>query len=98
MYLLVFNFFRFHHNYFRDTISWECIVKDDCVESCSTKLQSFSLSKLYIDPIHRVLVSFPRFLLVPCKTWCGQVNLVRISGFLVRGINSCKEYRLSVPA
>ena len=43
-----------------------------------------------IDPIHRVLVSFPRFLLVPCK-------LVRIFVFLVHGIHSREEYCLSFP-
>ena len=31
---LVYDFSRFHHHNFRDTISWECIVKDDCITSC----------------------------------------------------------------
>ena len=52
----------FINNYFRDTKSWECIVKDDCVTSCLIENQSFPLSKLYIDPIHRILVSFPLLL------------------------------------
>ena len=56
IYLLVNDFSRFHHNNFRDTTSWECIVKDDCITSCLIELQSFPLSKLYIDPIHRILV------------------------------------------
>ena len=30
---------------------------------------------MYIDPIHRVLVSFPRFLLVPCKTGLVKSSL-----------------------
>ena len=47
---LVYDFSRFHH--FRDTISWECIVKDDCVRSCLIELHSFLLSKFYVDPIH----------------------------------------------
>ena len=94
-YFLVYYYSRFHHNNFRNTISWECIVKDDCVRSCLMELQSFPLSNLYIDPVHRVLVSFPRFLLVPCKTWFGQVKLVRIFVFLVHGIHSRKEYCLS---
>ena len=38
IYLLVYGFFKFHHNYFQDTISWECIVEDDCVRSCLMKL------------------------------------------------------------
>ena len=58
------------------------------------ELQSFSLSKLKIDPVHRVLVSFPRFLLVPCKTWFGQVKLVRIFVFLVHGIEFVVECKL----
>ena len=45
----------FHHNRFRDTTSWECIAEDDCVRSCLIELQSFSLSKLYFDPIHRIM-------------------------------------------
>ena len=61
------NFSRFHHNNFRDTMSWECVVKNDCVRSCLIELQSFPLSKLYINPIHSVLVSFPRFLLVHAR-------------------------------
>ena len=40
-------------------------------------------------------MSFPRFLLVPCKTWCGKVNLVRIFVFLVQRIHSRTEYCLS---
>ena len=71
---LVYDFFRFHHNCFRDTISWECIVEDACVRSCLIELQSFPLSKLYIDPVHRILVYFPLFL-VRCKTWFGQIKL-----------------------
>ena len=59
-YFLVYNFSRCHHNnFFRDTISKECVVKDDCVRSCLIELQSFPLTKLYIDPIHRVFMSFP---------------------------------------
>ena len=98
IYFLVYDFSRFHHNHFRDTTSWECIVKDDCITSCLIELQSFTLSKLYSDPMHRVLVSFPLLLLVPCKTWFGQVKLVRIFVFLVHGIHSRKEYCLSFPA
>ena len=25
----IYDFFRFHHNRFRDTISWDCIVEDE---------------------------------------------------------------------
>ena len=82
----------------RDATSWECNVKDDCIRSCLIEFESFTLSKLYIDPIHSVLVSFPGSLLVPCKTLLGQVKLVRIFVFLVHGILRRKEYRLSFPA
>ena len=54
---------RFHHNNFRDSTSWECVVKDDCITSCLIELQSSSLSKLYIDPIHRTLCLFHFFCL-----------------------------------
>ena len=59
IYLLVHDFSSFHHNSFRDTTSWECVVKDDGVRSCLIKLKSFLVSKVYIDPIHRVLMYFP---------------------------------------
>ena len=64
---LVCNFFRFHHNYFRDTIRWECIVQDDCVRSCLMELQSFPFSKLYVDSIHRILVPFFHFCLYDAR-------------------------------
>ena len=96
MHLLVNDFCRFHQEYFRHTTSWECIVEDDCVRSCLTEL-SFPLSKLKIDPIHRILVPFP-LVLVRCKTWFGQVKLLRILVILVHGIHGYKEYRLSVHA
>ena len=66
--------------------------------SCLIELQTFPLSKLYIDPVHRVLMSSPLFLLIPCKTWFGQVQLLRIFVILMHGIHGCEEYRLSVPA
>ena len=73
---LVYNFSNFHHDSLQDTISWECVVKDDCVRSCLIELKSFLLSKFYVDPIHRVLMFLPRFLLVPCNTRCFQVNYI----------------------
>ena len=51
MYFFVFRFSRFHHNNFRDTVSWECVIKNDCVRSCLIELKSFMLGKLYIDLI-----------------------------------------------
>ena len=93
---LVYDFFRFQHNCFRNTISRECIVEDDCVRSCLIELHSFALSKLNIDPVHRILVHFP-LVLVRCKTWFGQIKLWWIFVILMHGIHGCKEYRLSVP-
>ena len=90
-------YFKKHHTYFRDTISLECIVEDDCVRSCLVEFESFPLSKLYSDPIHRILVPFP-LLLVRCKTWFGQIKLLRIPVILIHGIHDSKEYRLSVHA
>ena len=54
MYFLVFDLSRFHLNNFRDTISWVCVIKDDCITFCLIEFQSLQLSKLYIDPIHRI--------------------------------------------
>ena len=71
----ILDFFRFQHNNFRDTISWECVVKDDCVRSCLIELKSFLLSKLFFDPIHGVLMSFPLF------TACTMQDVVRLSQF-----------------
>ena len=61
IYFLVFDFARFHYNNFRDAISCECVVKDDCVRSCLIELQSFPLSKFKVDPLHRVLDVFSTF-------------------------------------
>ena len=95
IHFLVYDFSSFHQNSFRDTTSWECVVKDDCVRSCLIELESFLLSKFYVDPIHRVFIVLPLFLLVPCKTQCFQVNVIRISVFFVHRIQIRKEYRLS---
>ena len=38
IYFLVYDFFRFHNNYFRDTTSWEFFVKNDCDTSCLIEL------------------------------------------------------------
>ena len=95
IYFLVYNFTSFLLDSLRDTISWECVAKDDCVRSCLIELKSFLLSKFDVDPINRVLMYFPLFLLVPCKTWCFQVNVVRISVFFVHRIHRREKYRLS---
>ena len=79
MYFLVFDFSSSHHDSFRDTISWECVVKNDGVRSRLIELQSFLLNKFYVDPIHRVLMlSSTALCMVLCKTRCSQVDRVRI--------------------
>ena len=50
IYLLVYDFSNFHPNNFRDTISWECFLKNDCVRSRLIELQSFLQSKVDVDP------------------------------------------------
>ena len=40
----------------------------------------------------------PRFLLVRCKTWFGQIKLFWIMVILMHGINGCNEHSLSCPA
>ena len=96
IYFLVYDFTSFHHNNFWDTISWKRVVKNDSVRSCLIEPQSFVLSKLHVDPNALCLGVFPRFLIVPCKTWCVKVNLVRIFVFLIHRIHYKKEYCLSV--
>ena len=93
--LFVFDFSSFHPNNLRDTIGLECIVKGDGVRSRLMELKPFLLSKFDVDQIHRVLMFLPRFLLVPCKTRCFQVNYIQISMYFVHRIHGCKEYRLS---
>ena len=90
-YTFLYDFFRFHHDSLRDTISWKRIVKDDCVRSCLTELKSFLLSKLDVNPIHRVLMCLPLFLPVPCKTWCIQANFIWISMFFFLPRRHCWE-------
>ena len=94
--LLVFDFSSFHLDSLRDTIGCECLVKDDGVRSCLTELKSFLLSKLYIDPIHRVLMFLPRFMDVLCKTRCFQIDRVKILLVFVQRTHRRKEYYLSL--
>ena len=61
MYFLVYDFSRFHYNNFRDTTSWECIVTDDCIASYLIEFESFTLTKLYIDPITPCLGVFSTY-------------------------------------
>ena len=89
-------FSRFHHNNFRDTISWECVVKDDCIRSCLTELQSFPLSNF--DPVHRVFVSSPLFSACTMQDKVLPSQLIFPDVFFVHRIHRREEYRLSVPA
>ena len=59
----VYDFSRFHHNNFRDTISWECVVKDDCITSCLKELESFTSSKFSCRPNTQCLDVFSTFCL-----------------------------------
>ena len=52
---------------------------------------------VYRPNIYRILVPFP-LLLVRCKTWFGQVKLLRIFVIFIYGIHGCKEYCLSLLA
>ena len=95
MYLLVFDFSSFHPNNFRNTISWKCFVKNDCVRSCLIELQSFLQSKIDVDPTHCVLMFLRCFIHVLCMTRCIQVDRIRILMIFVHGIHKQKEYCLS---
>ena len=90
------DFSSFHPNNFRDTISWECFVKNDSVRSCLIELQSFLQRKVDVDPIHRILMFLPCFVHVFCKTRRFQVDRVRILVFFVHGIHRREEYCLPV--
>ena len=73
IYLLVYDFVRFHHNYLRDTISWECIVEDDCVRSCLIELQSFSVEQAVYRNQYTVswcLFHFFSYVLQHTVSWC----------------------------
>ena len=70
MYFLVYDFSSFHHDSLRDTISWEGVVEDDDVRSCLMELNTFLLSKFDVDPIHRVLMFLPLFLMSICLDLC----------------------------
>ena len=94
-YFFVYDFSRSHHDSLRDTISWERVIKDDCVRSCLTELEFLLLSKFDVDPIHRVLF-LPYCMHVPCKTRCFQVDRVKILVFLVHRIHRQKQHCLSV--
>ena len=98
IYFLVYDFSSFHPNNFRGTISWWCFVKNDGVRSCLIELQSFLLSKVDVDPIHRILMFLPCFVHVLCKTRCFQVDLVKILMVFVHGIHKQKEYCLFASA
>ena len=91
----VYDFSIFHPNNFRDTISWECLVKNDGDRSRLIELQSFLLRKFDVDPIHRVLMFLPCFMHVACKTRSFQVDRLRILVFLIYRIYKQKEYCLS---
>ena len=71
-------------------------MKNDGVRSCLTELQSFLLSKIGVDPMHRILVFLPCFMHVLCKTRCFQVDRVGVLVFFVPGVRGRKEHCLSV--
>ena len=56
------DFSSFHPNNFRNTISWKCFLKDDCVRSSLIEFQSCLNSKIDVDPIYCVLMSLPCFM------------------------------------
>ena len=83
----------FQRNLWRVT---RCVAEDDCVRSCLIELQSFPLSKLYVDAIHSIVMSLPCFPHVLCNTRCFRLDRVKILVFFVHRIHKQKEYSLSV--
>ena len=56
------DFFRFHHNCFRDTVNWECIAEDECVRSCLIELPSIlSVEQAAYRPSTPYLGAFSTF-------------------------------------
>ena len=78
VYFFVYDFSNFHPNNFRNTISWKCFLKDDCIRSSLIEFQSFLNCKIDVDPICCVLMSFPCFMHVLCTTRYTQVDHIRI--------------------
>ena len=78
IYLLENDFSSVHPNNFRDTISWECFVKNDSVRSCLIELQSFLQSKLMSTQYTVFWCFLPCFIHVLCMTRFIQVDRVRI--------------------
>ena len=62
VYFFVYDFSSFHPNNFRNTTSWKCFLKDDCIRSSLIEFQSFLNGKIDVDPIYCVLMSFPCFI------------------------------------
>ena len=90
IYFLVYDFSNLHPKNFQDTLSWECVVKDDRVRSCLIELQYFPWSKIDVDPICCV---FWRFFRALCCIVRGVVLENRSSQdpYDVYGIHMQKE-------
>ena len=71
-------------------------MKDDSVRPSLIELQSFPDRKIDVDPIFRVLMSFPCIVQVLCTTRYTQVDHIRILVIFVHRIHRQKEYCLSV--
>ena len=94
---MLFSYFSsFHSNNFRNTISWKCFLKDECIRSSLIEFQSFFNRKIDVDPIYLVLMSLPCIVQVLCTTRCTQVDHIRILVTFVHRINRQVEYCLSL--
>ena len=71
-------------------------MENDSVLSRLIEFQSFPYSKIDVDPIYFVLMSFPCFVHVLCMTRLTQVDRIRVLVTLVSGIHREKEHCLSV--
>ena len=85
IYLLVYDFF------FRDTISWECIVEDDCITSWWDRTSILLSWASCISTKYTVSWCLLHFCLYDAETWFGQIKLMRIFVILIHGIHSCIE-------
>ena len=81
MHFFVYDLSSFHPNNFRDTIIWQCFVKNDGVRSCLIELQSFLQGKIISTQYTASWCLFHPSLQVLCTTRYTQVDHIRILSY-----------------
>ena len=93
-FLLVNDFFRFYHNYFRDTTSWGVCRWGWLRYTLFDRISILSVEQAVYRPSTPYLGALSTFV---CKMQdvVGQIKLYWILMILMHGICGCKEYLLS---